>query len=132
MHFRSYSKADENLTLACRSRLNPLTDPSDAEKRAACTGDVMRLCFSKIGNMDRIEGCLRAHRPQLSGTCKALFDKYDSISGQKANSASQSPTTIEASVSERAPTVAQPANEKPAATPGSPAETARPLARHRR
>jgi hypothetical protein len=51
--------------------------PSDAEKRASCGGDVMRLCFSSIGSDAGIEGCLRAHRPQLSGTCKALFDKYD-------------------------------------------------------
>jgi hypothetical protein len=51
--------------------------PSDSEKRAACGGDVMRLCFSSIGSDAGIEGCLRAHRSQLGGTCKALFDKYD-------------------------------------------------------
>jgi hypothetical protein len=51
--------------------------PSDAEKRAACSGDVMRFCFSMIGSMDAIEGCLRAHKPQLSGSCKALFIKYE-------------------------------------------------------
>jgi hypothetical protein len=51
--------------------------PSDAEKRAACTGDVMRFCFSLVPDMNRIEGCLRAHRPQLSPTCQALFSKYE-------------------------------------------------------
>ena len=88
--------------------------PSEAEKRAACTDDVMRFCFSKIGNNGRIEACLRAHRPQLSGRCTALFDKYDSPPAQTANSASRSPTTTQAPASDAGPTIAQPANEKPA------------------
>jgi hypothetical protein len=70
--------------------------PSEAEKRASCIDDVMRFCFSKIGNNDRIEGCLRARRPQLSGKCKALFDKYDSTPAQTATSAARSPTTTQA------------------------------------
>jgi hypothetical protein len=40
--------------------------PSDAEKRASCGGDVMRLCFSSIGSDAAIEGCLRAHLLALS------------------------------------------------------------------
>ena len=51
--------------------------PSYAEKRAACSGDAMQFCASLIPDMSRIEGCLRAHRSQLSPTCKALFTKYD-------------------------------------------------------
>jgi hypothetical protein len=51
--------------------------PTEAEKRAACTGDAMRFCSSMIGNMDQVEGCLRAHRARLGPSCKALFDKYD-------------------------------------------------------
>jgi hypothetical protein len=52
--------------------------PSDAEKRAACTGDVMQFCSSMIPDMGRIEGCLRAHRAQLSSSCRGLFQKYES------------------------------------------------------
>jgi hypothetical protein len=91
--------------------------PSEAEKRASCTDDVMRFCFSKIGNNDRIEGCLRARRPQLSGKCKALFDKYDSTAAQTATSAARLPTTTQAGVSDAGPAITQPAkeaNEKPA------------------
>lgn len=98
--------------------------PSDAEKRAACRSDVMRYCFSMIGNDGKIEGCLRGHRPQLSGTCKALFDKYDPVPGQTSNPAGRAPTASEPPVIQNAPTVAQPANEKQPATPGSPADMA--------
>src|SRR5271166_429598 len=77
--------------------------PSEAEKRASCTDDVMRLCFSKIGNNDRIEGCLRARKPQLSGKCKALFDKYDSTAAQTATSAARLQTTTQAGVSDAGP-----------------------------
>jgi hypothetical protein len=51
--------------------------PSDAEKRAACTGDAMQFCYSMIPDMGRVEGCLRAHRAQLGPSCKALFQKYE-------------------------------------------------------
>jgi hypothetical protein len=91
--------------------------PSEAEKRAACTGDAMRFCSRFFLRQDKIPGCLLGHRPQLSATCKALFDKYD-----PANSASRSLTTVEPSVSERAPTAAQPA------LPALPAETAAAVA----
>jgi hypothetical protein len=51
--------------------------PSEAEKRAACTGDVMQFCYSMIPDMGRIEGCLRANRARLSPSCKGLFNKYE-------------------------------------------------------
>ena len=102
------------LALTLSATAGPVVGPSEAEKRAACTDDVMRFCFGKIGNNAKIEGCLRAHRPQLSGRCTALFDKYDSTPAQTANSASRSPTTTQAPTSDAGPTIAQPANEKPA------------------
>ena len=102
------------LALTLSATAGPVVGPSEVEKRAACTDDVMRFCFSKIGNNAKIEGCLRAHRPQLSGRCTALFDKYDSTPAQTANSASRSPTTPAAPTSDAGPTIAQPANEKPA------------------
>jgi hypothetical protein len=57
--------------------------PSDAEKRAACTSDVMQFCVSMIPSMDKIEACLRGHRPQLSTTCRALFEKYESNTDER-------------------------------------------------
>ena len=62
---------------------------SKAEKRAACTNDVMQYCFSAIASMKKVESCLRAQKSRLSGTCKALFDKYEPTPGQPANSASR-------------------------------------------
>jgi hypothetical protein len=98
--------------------------PSEAEKRAACTNDVMQYCFSAIASMEKVESCLRAQKPRLSGTCKALFDKYEAIPSQPANSAGRS-SAIETPVSERVAMVAQPATEEPA-TPAAPVEAARP------
>ncbi len=49
--------------------------PTTAEKRAACSSDLMRFCFSMSPNMDTVEACLRSHKPQLSSTCRALFDR---------------------------------------------------------
>jgi hypothetical protein len=101
--------------------------PTEAEGRAACSGDAMRFCFSMIPNKDRVAGCLKGHRQQLSATCKALFDKYDPIPGPTADSASRSLTTGAPSAGEKAPTVAQPAAPAEAtptvAQPASPAET---------
>jgi hypothetical protein len=97
--------------------------PTDAEKRSACTGDVLRLCFSKIGSMDKIESCLRENRPQLSGTCKALFDKYDAVPTQKTESVSPSPAK-----SEPAPVVGQPASlPQPASAPAATTYTSSPV-----
>jgi hypothetical protein len=105
--------------------------PTEAEGRAACSGDAMRFCSSMIPNKERVAGCLKGHRQQLSATCKALFDKYDPIPGPTANSASRSLTTGAPSAGEKAPTVAQPAaptgTAPPAAQPAAPAETAQPI-----
>jgi len=100
--------------------------PSDAEKRAACRGDVMRYCFSAIPNDDRIERCLRSHKPQLSSTCTALFDRYDAISGRTTDTASPPPVKTEPPAQrETSSTVAPPISEQPAAAASaSPAETA--------
>jgi len=65
------------IALTCSATAGFAAAPSDAEKRAACSSDFMRFCFSMNPNMDSVEACLRAHRPQLTATCRALFDKYD-------------------------------------------------------
>jgi hypothetical protein len=45
-----------------------------AEERAACTPDVFRLCSSEIPNVDKIIGCMKAKKSQLSPKCKAVFN----------------------------------------------------------
>jgi hypothetical protein len=49
-----------------------ITRPAMAQSADAanlCTGDVMRLCSEFIPDADRIVGCLKAKRRQLSAPC---------------------------------------------------------------
>src|SRR3974390_3258468 len=46
------------------------------EARAACTGDVFRLCWSEIPNVSHIVGCLAREKHQLSAGCRAVFDHH--------------------------------------------------------
>ncbi len=45
-----------------------------SEQRAACTGDVFRLCASEIPNVNGIIACMKTKRSSLSPACKAAFD----------------------------------------------------------
>ena len=45
-----------------------------AEQRAACTGDVFRLCSSAIPNVDRIVACLKQQKASLSKPCQAVMN----------------------------------------------------------
>ena len=45
-----------------------------AEDRAACTGDVFRLCSWYIPNVDNIVGCLKEKKASLSPACRMVFD----------------------------------------------------------
>ena len=47
---------------------------SEAGQRAACGGDVMRLCFIHIANRTAIGECMVAKRTQLSASCRAVVD----------------------------------------------------------
>src|ERR1700760_3729441 len=44
------------------------------DQQMACTPDVWRLCGEAIPDVDRIVACLRANAPQLSPSCRAVFD----------------------------------------------------------
>jgi hypothetical protein len=48
----------------------------------ACTPDVWRLCGDQIPDVNRIVACLRQNTPQLSGSCRAVFQSNDSMSQQ--------------------------------------------------
>lgn len=56
--------------------LTAFADPqATEEQKAACTGDVMRFCFTALPNATRIVACLSNNKPQLSPACRALFNK---------------------------------------------------------
>ena len=44
------------------------------EQQMACTPDVWRLCSDQIPDVDRIVGCLRQNKPNLSNGCRAVFE----------------------------------------------------------
>jgi hypothetical protein len=48
-------------------------------QQMACTPDVWRLCFDQIPDVNRITACLRQNTPQLSGSCRAVFESNASV-----------------------------------------------------
>ncbi|MDP4022712.1 hypothetical protein Q8W71_08765 [Methylobacterium sp. NEAU 140] len=48
-----------------------------AAQRAACTGDVWRLCTSEIPNVEGIKACLRREKPRLSAGCRTVMESAD-------------------------------------------------------
>ena len=54
------------------------------EQRMACTPDVWRLCSDQIPDVNRIVMCLRQNTPQLSNSCRAVFDSQASAQPQPA------------------------------------------------
>lgn len=45
-----------------------------ADEQAACTPDVLSLCFFEIPNEDRIVACLNRKRNRLSEACRNVID----------------------------------------------------------
>jgi hypothetical protein len=54
------------------------------EQQLACTPDVWRLCATEIPDVNRIVGCLRQNTPQLSGSCRAVFESNNSVAPDPA------------------------------------------------
>jgi hypothetical protein len=54
-------------------------DRGTFEQQMACTPDVWRLCFDQIPDVNRITACLRQNTPQLSGSCRAVFESNASV-----------------------------------------------------
>jgi hypothetical protein len=44
-----------------------------AQQRAACTSDVLRLCFTSIGSNQAIIACMTANKDRLSKRCKSTL-----------------------------------------------------------
>ena len=45
------------------------------DQRRLCTGDVLRLCYAEIPNVERITACMRRQRAHLSEGCRSVFGK---------------------------------------------------------
>jgi hypothetical protein len=54
------------------------------EQQLACTPDVWRLCATEIPDVNRIVGCLRQNTPQLSESCRAVFESNNSVAPDPA------------------------------------------------
>jgi hypothetical protein len=54
------------------------------EQQMACTPDVWRLCSDQVPDVSRIVACLRQNTPQLSNTCRAVFESNASAQQQPA------------------------------------------------
>jgi hypothetical protein len=54
------------------------------EQQLACTPDVWRLCGDQIPDVNRIVACLRQNTPQLSGSCRSVFESNASAPDQPA------------------------------------------------
>ena len=48
--------------------------PSEAEQRAACLGDALRLCAIYIPDRARIRACLGTQHAALSEACRVVYD----------------------------------------------------------
>jgi hypothetical protein len=49
------------------------------QQQLACTPDVFRLCGEHIPDANRILTCLQQNTPQLSDSCRAVFESNDSV-----------------------------------------------------
>ncbi len=63
------------LVAACICTTAALADEDGTpEQRAACTPDAFRLCSNYIPDADKVEGCLRRRKPDLSVACRSVFE----------------------------------------------------------
>ena len=45
------------------------------EQRAACAPDAFRLCADYIPDPNKVEGCLRHRKSELSDPCRTIFEQ---------------------------------------------------------
>jgi hypothetical protein len=64
-----------------------------ADAADLCTPDVMRLCSEFVPDADRIVGCLKAKRRQLSPRCLAALSPAKSTGSNKSSASSKSSTS---------------------------------------
>jgi hypothetical protein len=61
-------------SLACQPVASAGDGRGTPEQQAACTPDAFRLCFNYFPDPDRVEACLRQRKPDLSSSCRAVFE----------------------------------------------------------
>ena len=54
------------------------------EQQMACTPYVWRLCGDQIPDVNRIVACLQRNTPNLSGSCRAVFESNNSVAQSQA------------------------------------------------
>ncbi|GJD49425.1 hypothetical protein OPKNFCMD_2155 [Methylobacterium crusticola] len=73
---RKHARAAGLAVLAAVTTTAVSAQESSAQ-RAACTPDVIRLCFGDIPDVPRIKACLRRERQNLSTACQEVFNAVD-------------------------------------------------------
>ncbi|MHB8271138.1 hypothetical protein [Bradyrhizobium sp.] len=61
--------------LLCATTASAQENRGTAEQRAACAPDAFRLCASYIPDATGVEQCLRRNEPDLSDTCRSVFEQ---------------------------------------------------------
>jgi len=54
------------------------------EQQMACTPDVWRLCGDQIPDVSRIVACLQRNTPNLSSSCRAVFESSNNMPQSQA------------------------------------------------
>jgi len=75
------------LSAACAVAVQPASAEEyrgTFEQQLACTPDVWRFCSAQIPDVNDIVACLRQNTPQLSGSCRAIFESNASTPPQPA------------------------------------------------
>jgi hypothetical protein len=54
------------------------------EQQMACTPDVWRLCSDQIPDVNRIVACLQQNTPNLSSSCRAVFQSNNNMPQSQA------------------------------------------------
>lgn len=70
---RAFAAAFVTVALAATPTMGHAHSGTAAEQ-AACTGDVLSLCFFEIPNEDRIVACLNRKKDRLSEACRNVID----------------------------------------------------------
>ena len=61
--------------LLCATTASAQENRGTTEQRAACAPDAFRLCAGYIPDPTRVEHCLRQSKPDLSDTCRLVFEQ---------------------------------------------------------
>jgi hypothetical protein len=61
--------------LLCATTAAAQENRGTPEQRAACAPDAFRLCAGYIPDTTRVEQCLRQSKPDLSDSCRLVFEQ---------------------------------------------------------